>query len=1146
MGVSIGKYHITLEADGSRFTTAMGRAGGSVRGLTNIAERAGAYVNRLTGRIASLASVAGGLSAIGSIGLGVRLAADAEQSRVALTVLTGSAEKAAQVFDRVNAFAASTPFQSDELLSSARQLIAFGSSADGVSEELRVLGNLAAGTGSRVGDLAEILGKAQVQNQIYGEDLNQLAGRGIPVLQELADQFGVPAAAVKKMASEGRLEFADLRRAMFALASDGGKFAGLAEAQSRTLAGAWSTLADNAKNALRLATEAALAEVDLNAAIARGTELVREYGGQLATGVRDVVRWAAEHEKLIVTGAKIAAGIVVVNRLLPIARGGIYTTAAAWRAYAAAVGIAAAADAARSAGRGSALAATALPLRSTSAGAAVAGAARQARAYAAAGAAHAAAFGSSYLGRVRVARAATQSLTAASVAQAAQAAIVAARVRAGDAAWMASTSTMLGARRASAALSAGKDRLADAAFAASTRAGVMAASTRRAATSAAAAAVNANTYRNGLVALRGGLVAATAATLRFVAANALAAASAGRSAAAAVFSGRAFSGLAASTALYRLRSAGALAMAGRFAPALTALGVGGKIAGGGMLAGAASAGIFAAAIAAVVAGGYNLLNTVHRMNHEGESFGRAWTNSSFEMTRSFDGFLDGTAGRFLRWLGVTQSKMSVVVGIANTLSSVGIMGDIDVSQLDAQDAQEELGRLNRARIEAINAAGIAGEFGNARRGISLELSVDAVDLDLDKVQEAIDVVQQELATAARLAETGDAFAADNAKIVIETNKARLKALEGVAEAARTAQAEVAEQQLMERSAEREAADADLRRQASIVETIDKLREQAAAAAEIDPVIFDLKQLGAANGELAEAERLLNRIAANKAGDRLAEQVSRLRRELEGVGRTDAENRLAELAEAEVGRVAGGFGLGSIEGLAELARGRDRLAEIRGLMEQIDAKKRIDVEVNVRDGGFEEVRGLLGDLHGRIESLYRDPIDLKVDVLATKLPDLLGPMKQAMLDGYRGQLEHESDLEQIQPFARVEKSAADKLADAAAAAERVIAQAQVEGNVEKEAHGRGALERIEAEARRELAEREAPDERGGKRLEAGGQDFAEIVARREAVARGGATQPRSNEERQLSETVKLRDLMRRLVSNTDPKNAPRPTRTIGIP
>ena len=65
------------------------------------------------------------------------------------------------------------------------------------------VGDIAAGTNQDFNELAVVFGKAKVQGRLFGEDINQLTGRGIPIIGEFAKQFGVAEGEVKKLVSEG-------------------------------------------------------------------------------------------------------------------------------------------------------------------------------------------------------------------------------------------------------------------------------------------------------------------------------------------------------------------------------------------------------------------------------------------------------------------------------------------------------------------------------------------------------------------------------------------------------------------------------------------------------------------------------------------------------------------------------------------------------------------------------------------------------------------------------------------------------------------------------------------------------------------------------------------------------------------------------
>lgn len=193
------------------------------------------------------AGVVKGLINIGKASL--QAAANMETQTVAFTTMLGSATKAQALIREVSDFAASTPFQLPEILDASKKLVAFGESSETVVGTIRRLGDVASGLSIPIGELTEIYGKARVQGTLYAQDLNQLAGRGIPIFSELAKVMGVNSNEIKKLASEGKIGFGDLETVFKNLTAQGGQFANLMDEQSATLVGKWSNFNDSLERA---------------------------------------------------------------------------------------------------------------------------------------------------------------------------------------------------------------------------------------------------------------------------------------------------------------------------------------------------------------------------------------------------------------------------------------------------------------------------------------------------------------------------------------------------------------------------------------------------------------------------------------------------------------------------------------------------------------------------------------------------------------------------------------------------------------------------------------------------------------------------------------------------------------------------------
>lgn len=167
-----------------------------------------------------------------------------QKLEIAFKTMLGSEEKAVALMDQLVKTAATTPFGMSDIANSAKQLLAYGLEADKVNETLIRLGDIAAGLSIPINDLAYLYGTTMVQGRLYTQDLNQFLGRGIPLMAELAAQFGVAESEVKKLVEEGKVGFPQVQQAIFNLTNEGSKFGGLMAAQSQTISGQISNIED--------------------------------------------------------------------------------------------------------------------------------------------------------------------------------------------------------------------------------------------------------------------------------------------------------------------------------------------------------------------------------------------------------------------------------------------------------------------------------------------------------------------------------------------------------------------------------------------------------------------------------------------------------------------------------------------------------------------------------------------------------------------------------------------------------------------------------------------------------------------------------------------------------------------------------------
>lgn len=167
-----------------------------------------------------------------------------QQLEIAFSTMLGNKKQADALMQQLIDTAATTPFGMNDIANSAKQLLAYGAEADKVNETLVRLGDIAAGLSIPINDLAYLYGTTMVQGRLYTQDLNQFLNRGIPLVDELAKQFGVTKGEVKQLVEQGKVGFPEVEKAIVAMTSEGSKFGGLMEAQSKSITGQISNLED--------------------------------------------------------------------------------------------------------------------------------------------------------------------------------------------------------------------------------------------------------------------------------------------------------------------------------------------------------------------------------------------------------------------------------------------------------------------------------------------------------------------------------------------------------------------------------------------------------------------------------------------------------------------------------------------------------------------------------------------------------------------------------------------------------------------------------------------------------------------------------------------------------------------------------------
>jgi tape measure domain-containing protein len=229
-GVEIGRGYIAVDTEDSAARSAL-------RSFSSFAKEA-----------FKATAVAAGIVVGAAAKIGVEFNSMKEQAQVAFTTLLGSGEKAKGLLEDLQKFSAQTPFEMEGLIDNARGLLGVGVEAKKVIPTLTALGNASGALGLNQEAFNRIMlatTQSMAKGKIQGEELLQFAENGIPIFDLLGKALGVPKDQIAKLGSEGKLLSAEVFPKLFdQMQKD---YGGAMAAQSKTLAGTWSSLKDNAR-----------------------------------------------------------------------------------------------------------------------------------------------------------------------------------------------------------------------------------------------------------------------------------------------------------------------------------------------------------------------------------------------------------------------------------------------------------------------------------------------------------------------------------------------------------------------------------------------------------------------------------------------------------------------------------------------------------------------------------------------------------------------------------------------------------------------------------------------------------------------------------------------------------------------------------
>ena len=186
----------------------------------------------------------------GIAAIGVKYNATMETYATSFEVMTGSAEKAAEVVDELKDIAASTPFEMPELAETTQLLMNYGFTADDALDKMQMLGDISQGSAEKMNRIATAYGQMSSAGKVSLEDVKQMIEAGFNPLQEISESTGESMESLYDRISAGTISVDEITASMQRSTSEGGRYFQSMEKQSLTFSGQMSTLKDNVQGLL--------------------------------------------------------------------------------------------------------------------------------------------------------------------------------------------------------------------------------------------------------------------------------------------------------------------------------------------------------------------------------------------------------------------------------------------------------------------------------------------------------------------------------------------------------------------------------------------------------------------------------------------------------------------------------------------------------------------------------------------------------------------------------------------------------------------------------------------------------------------------------------------------------------------------------
>lgn len=294
------EFYIKIGADVNDATTKLNQLSSQLSQLAGVTQNTS---NKISGSMNNVGkSINSVLSGIG-ISLGVAsivsfgksaltTAAQLEQTAVAFRVFTGSASTANQMLAELKAQALNSPMQFQDITKGAQTLLQYGLTARQTTEITRMLGDISAGNADKFQRLSLAFGQVNAAGRLMGQEARQMINAGFNPLQAISDKTGQSMAVLTQRMHDGQISVKEVADAFIYATSEGGRFFGMADEQSKTLSGAYNKMSESISFTLASIGQSIATTFDLRGAASHISDLFAQIGNNFETNGQQSRVWS--------------------------------------------------------------------------------------------------------------------------------------------------------------------------------------------------------------------------------------------------------------------------------------------------------------------------------------------------------------------------------------------------------------------------------------------------------------------------------------------------------------------------------------------------------------------------------------------------------------------------------------------------------------------------------------------------------------------------------------------------------------------------------------------------------------------------------------------------------------------------------------